>query len=180
MTTAKPKAPSGISSPAGGIKSGSNTLRPARPEFLDNELPFVVSKTRLMGYSMSEIAGHASFICVCAAYLNTDILMLRILSMGSITLSIVFQFYRAIPLWIPIRWNFLLLGINTTMTIALIVEKSRANNMPKDMEQLYEKGLFEQRGFSRVEFLRLFSKGKQYSLSKGSKIASHGSANTKL
>ena len=137
-------------------------------------------KRRIGGHSISELAGNLSFVGVCVAYLNTDILMLRVLSLGSIALSILFQYYRAIPLWIPIRWNVLLLGINTVMSFNLIYERNRANNMGKDLEKIYEDGLFHARGFSKVEFLRLFEKAQLVVLKPGERLAEDGKENRKL
>ena len=134
----------------------------------------------MAGYSLAEAAGHISFVGVCLAYLNTDIFMLRLLSMGSISLSIIFQYYRAIPLWIPIRWNALLLGINTVMTVSLILERQRANNMPSNMEVIYREGNFETRGFSKVEFLRLFAVAEKVSLKRDMKLVRDGHVNKKL
>jgi len=151
-----------------------------RQGFFNNEHPFMVSRANPAGFSLSEMSGHISFICVCAAYLNKDILMLRILSMASISLSIVFQYYRAIPLWIPIRWNTLLLGINTVMTASLILERTRADNMPADMENIYLEGHFEKRGFSKVEFLRLFEKATKVHVTKGAMLARDGQENKTL
>lgn len=163
--------------------SSSKTLlsRP-RPQskILQHDNPRMVDKTLAGGYSLSEAAGHISFVGVCIAYLNTDILMLRLLSMGSISLSIIFQYYRAIPLWIPIRWNTLLLGINTVMIASLLIEQQQADNMSPTLEIIYREGCFEKRGFSKVEFLRLFDKAKQVSFQRGTKLASDGEENKTL
>jgi hypothetical protein len=102
-------------------------------------------------------AGNSSFILALAAFCNTDMLYLRLLAMGSISLSIIFQFYRAMPLWIPIRWNVLLLAINAIMAGSLAYETHQAEYMPTDFEGLYKKAFFEQRGFNKVEFCRLFA-----------------------
>eukprot|EP00980_Cylindrotheca_fusiformis_P018642 scaffold6200_cov118-Cylindrotheca_fusiformis.AAC.4 len=101
------------------------------------------------------MAGNVSSILVLAAYTMTDILALRVISVAATTLALLFQYYRKVPLWIPIRWNVVLLLINTTMVTKLYLERQRAESMTKDMEELYEKGQFSRRGFSRVEFLRL-------------------------
>ncbi|CAB9500345.1 cNMP [Seminavis robusta] len=141
----------------------------------------MVSKTtNLTGYSVSEICGNVSFVFVCVAYLNTDILMLRVLSTGSIALSILFQYYRAIPLWIPIRWNVLLLAINSVMTVSLIAERQMANNMPGELAGTYTNGLFEARGLSKVEFVRLFSRAQKITLRKREKLAQDGQVNRRL
>jgi Popeye protein conserved region len=166
----RPTASAGIAEPA------ATKLRwwhHTHPQMVSNESNFT-------GYSISEICGNVSFVFVCIAYLNTDILRLRLLSTGSIALSILFQYYRAMPLWIPIRWNALLLAINTVMTASLIAERRRADNMPKDLEEIYHNGLFETRGFNKVEFVRLFDKASQLTFKKGEKLATDGHSNRRL
>ena len=132
------------------------------------------------GMSLSELAGNVSFICAMAAFLNTDILVLRSLVMGGIGLSIIFQYYRTFPLWIPIRWNVALLGINAIMATKLLWERHRANQMSSELEALYRDAHFEKRGFSRVEFCKLFDLGNKVQLKAGDTVARDGMENTKL
>lgn len=55
---------------------------------------------------------------------------------SGIGLSILFQFYRPQPLWIPIGWNGLFLLINASMIGLLLREKSEAANIGDDPEQV--------------------------------------------
>lgn len=55
---------------------------------------------------------------------------------SGIGLSILFQFYRPQPLWIPIGWNGLFLLINTSMIALLLKERSEAANIGDDPEQV--------------------------------------------
>lgn len=55
---------------------------------------------------------------------------------SGIGLSILFQFYRAQPLWIPISWNGLFLAINASMIALLVRERSEAANLGNDPEQV--------------------------------------------
>lgn len=137
-------------------------------------------KHRYLGVSFSELAGHASFVCVTAAFLNTDMMVLRALAMSGVTLSIIFQFYRPMPLWIPIRWNFLLLAINGAMCFILINERHQANSMPCEMEIIFREANFEKRGFSRVEFNKLFRMGKKVKYKCGEFLTQAGRENTRL
>jgi hypothetical protein len=137
-------------------------------------------KRKYLRMSVSELVGNVSFVCATVAYMNTDILELRCLVMGGISLSIIFQYYRAVPMWIPIRWNFLLLGINAAMVTSLVLERRKANRMPKELEELYMNAHFENRGFSRVEFCGMFELGKKTRLKAGDVIARDGQENTKL
>ena len=161
--------------------SAVNSLLSNLPDLLDNTNPFMNDPvTYLGGLSISELAGNLAFICVAAAYLNTEILVLRLLAMGGIGLSIVFQYYRDIPLWIPIRWNVLLLCINAAMATTLILERRRAEQMSPELARLYQLGHFENRGFSRVEFCKLFDVGTKVKLKSGDTIARDGVENVKL
>ena len=92
----------------------------------------------------------------------------------------VFQYYRAVPLWIPLKWNALLLIINGTMATALYLERRRADEMGPDLERLYEQGWFRKRGFSRVEFCRLLSQSRPRQLREGDVIAREGKPNDAL
>jgi hypothetical protein len=56
--------------------------------------------------NFSNWCGHGSFLMLALAYLESDILLLRAFSASGILLSILFQFYRPQPLWIPIRYVF--------------------------------------------------------------------------
>jgi hypothetical protein len=74
--------------------------------------------------NFSEVTGHLAFVVAAAAFLEDDILYLRAYSICSIAMSIIFQFYREIPLWIPIRWNYLFIGINAFMISLLLKDVS--------------------------------------------------------
>jgi hypothetical protein len=54
--------------------------------------------------NFSNWCGHGSFLMLALAYMESDILLLRAFSASGILLSILFQFYRPQPLWIPIRY----------------------------------------------------------------------------
>lgn len=115
------------------------------PRFI-SEKPIVIPP-----FSWSEAAGHGSFVFLALSYLENDFLWLRMYAFSGketicivtvtymflslvhvrigITLSIIFQYYREIPLWIPIRWNFLFLLINGVMIALLLKEQNDANNI---------------------------------------------------
>jgi len=131
--------------------------------------------------SLSEAAGNLSFVCVSTAYLCQDILTLRLLAMGGIFLSIVFQYYRLQPLWIPIRWNSLLLVINVGMVTVLLWERHQAEHLDPDLENLYQAGHFSRRGFGRVEFRRFMNLAAgRLELDAGTSLARQGEPNDTL
>jgi hypothetical protein len=133
-----------------------------------------------LGMTFAELAGNAGFICATAAYLNTDVLMLRGLAMSGMTLNIIFHYYRATPGLIPVRWNIWLLAINAAMVSKLLLDHHRANSMPPELEELYREAHFEKRGVSRVEFCKLFGMGKEVRYKTGDLLTRRGQKNFKL
>ena len=96
-------------------------------------------------YTLSNLAGHASFLLLAVSYLEKDFLHLRLFAASGMSLSIIFQYYREKPLWIPIRWNVLFLAINASMVAALLMERAEADHMSPDEKVLYTT-FFEKRG----------------------------------
>lgn len=112
---------------------------------------------KAFSYSYSNICGHGAFILLAASYLETDFFQLRLYAArfvifthsgtlcasnpntpcSGVTLSILFQYYRAIPLKIPIKWNSLFLLINVYMMALLLKEARDAQHMPAEQKQLY-------------------------------------------
>lgn len=85
--------------------------------------------------NLSNIAGHSSFIMLALAYMESDVLMLRVCSAGGIVLSMLFQYYRAQKLWIPISWNALFLLINGGMIALLLSERREAARLEGDSDE---------------------------------------------
>ena len=81
-------------------------------------IPFS-GKSQVVVITLSDLAGHCSFLFLSLSYLESDFLNLRLYAVSGITLSIIFQYYREKPLWIPIRWNSLFLAINCMMILYL-------------------------------------------------------------
>jgi len=104
--------------------------------------------------SLAEFAGHASFIFSALAFLEQDILNLRLFATSSICFSILFQYYRELPLWLPIKWNFLFVLINITMVGILLKDEHLASSIPVEQKEIYER-YFSAEGLPRVEFMRL-------------------------
>ena len=124
--------------------------------------------------NISEFCGNAASILTLTAYTMTDMMELRITAICATILSLTFQYYRAVPLWIPIRWNGVLLFLNLTMVSTLYLERRRAQQMSPNIEELYDKGQFQSRGFSRVEFLRLHDLASTVTLEPGKLLVKEG------
>ncbi|GMH98324.1 hypothetical protein TrVE_jg12910 [Triparma verrucosa] len=99
--------------------------------------------------------------------------------MGGISLSIVFQYFRTLPLWIPIRWNSLFLAINGFMVAFLVKERTEANRMAPWQRQLYETE-FAHMGFTEVEFCRLLETSKKLKKAKGAMVCIEGVPQDKM
>lgn len=52
--------------------------------------------------------------------------------------SIAFQYYRPQPLWIPISWNVIFLGINVGMVGLILKEESDAKEQDRDTAAIYD------------------------------------------
>ncbi|CAJ1947853.1 unnamed protein product [Cylindrotheca closterium] len=138
------------------------------------------NRKRFLDHNLSELAGNLSSFLVLAAYTMTDIFALRLVSLVATSLALVFQYYRKIPLWIPIRWNLVLVLINGAMVTKLHLERQRADSMTPTMQELFEKGHFQQRGFSKVEFLRLYELAQVVKVPPGTVVVKKGQAKHSL
>lgn len=145
------------------------------PSFISRDL----QRVPLPALSLSELAGHGAFVFLAMSYLESDFLNLRVYAFSGITLSIIFQYYREIPLWIPIRWNTFFLLINAVMIGILLKEQSDANNITADERYLYDK-CFKHKGMSQVDFLHLISMAKRLDAEKGTKLVQQDKKNTRV
>jgi len=132
------------------------------------------------GLSLSQMAGHTSFVFAIAAFSVKDILDLRCLAISSTSLAMMFQYYRPTPLVIPLQWNVFVLGINAFMATSLYLERRDAENMSDDMTELFLAGEFKRRGFNKVEFIKLLSLAKRREFKAGEVLMYEGQTNTKM
>ena len=127
-----------------------------KQRFIEVKLPGITArgKTKRVFYTLSNLAGHGSFLLLAVSYLEKDFLHLRLFAATGMSLSIIFQYYREKPLWIPIRWNLLFIMINATMTALLLKEQSDADHMSKDERELFST-FFQRRGMLSLRFRRV-------------------------
>ena len=135
-------------------------------------LPFGIG-SKSWSYSFSDLCGHGAFLMLGLSYLETEIFNLRLFAASGITLSIIFQYYRENPLWIPIRWNTMFLFINSIMIAHILKEQSDVENIPQEQMQLYD-SIFKNRGMKPVDFLHLMSIAQRHELKKGEKLVTNG------
>eukprot|EP00903_Cladosiphon_okamuranus_P009554 g9098.t1 len=104
--------------------------------------------------SLSEAAGHLSFIFLGMGFLETELLPLRVYAAAGVSASIAFQYYRPQPLWIPISWNTIFLFINVGMVGLLLKEERDAKQQDEETATLYDK-TFRESGLTAVDFMKI-------------------------
>ena len=63
--------------------------------------------------NIATIAGHLAFGLIAFSFLVRDILWLRIISILASLFSVFYNWAIPIePMWIPIGWNFVFVGLN--------------------------------------------------------------------
>ena len=134
------------------------------------QLP-ITEKT--VAYSYSNVCGHGAFVLLAVSYLETDFLRLRMYAASGISLSIMFQYYRTVPLKIPIKWNSLFLFINSYMLAILLKEANDAEQIPEDQKSLYL-ATFARYNMSAVEFYKIMNIARMQSLKKGDQLVKEG------
>ena len=120
-------------------------------------------------WTVSEAAGHGAFVALALSYSEKDVWNLRAYACSGILLNLVFQYYRAVPLWIPLRWNLVFLGINSIMFAIQAKESNDAEYIPNEMKSLYY-AVFKPLSMSKVEFSRLVDKSSVVRLAPGTKL----------
>jgi len=135
-------------------------------------VPFSIASFN-WSYTFSDLCGHGAFLMLGFSYLETEIFNLRLYAASGITLSIIFQYYREKPLWIPIRWNTMFLLINAIMIAHILKEQYDVQNIPNEQMQIYDT-VFKVRGMKPVDFLHLMSIAHRHELKKGEKLIMKG------
>ena len=132
-------------------------------------LPMVGSLT------VSEMFGHAAFLLSGTAFLDTDILNLRILSVASGGATLVFAYFHPVghPLWLPFGWNLVFMLINGGHIYRIVSERREAERLPAAALSLWH-GVFEHHGVSAVDFAKLLAAGTWATLRKGATLQQEG------
>jgi CRP-like cAMP-binding protein len=112
--------------------------------------------------------------------MSNDILQLRTVATCSIALSlVVLTFMHKVPKT-PFLWNSFYLIINLAWCTLLYYERYEADRMSDEFERIYHEGRFEQAGFSRVEFRRVFLRGTRKEFPAGHKLKAAGRSDPEL
>lgn len=136
--------------------------------------------TSLVPNKIATACGHAAFVLTGLAFVTTDILQLRLMALGGITTSMIFQYFRPQPLMLPLKWNALFFSINVVMATLLLRERMEANDMDDELVSMYQDGSFAPRGFDKVEFYRLFSLAKKQEKKEGDYLEKIGTTSNTL
>ncbi|CAM9328538.1 unnamed protein product [Laminaria digitata] len=104
--------------------------------------------------SLSEAAGHLSFMFLGMGFLETELLPLRVYAAAGVSCSIAFQYYRPQPLWLPVSWNAIFLGINAGMVALLLKDENDARQQDQDSAAIYDR-TFRESGLTAVDFMKI-------------------------
>lgn len=171
---------------ASNLRQLSSVLRgriPSPSQGLNN-LPFMTKKRRIVGLiplelSLSNAAGHLSFLLLAVSYLEKDVMMLRLGAMAGISCALFFQYFRPAPLWIPITWNAAFLVINGVMIALILKERNDAEEITVEEKDVY-RDIFLPMGLTPVEFKRLLAEGTRVELPPGETLTMNNVKNDKL
>jgi len=122
--------------------------------------------------------GHVSFLLLGYSYLTSDLLTLRALAVGGLSAAMVFQYYRDVPLWMPIRWNALFVAINVFWVVKLWYEDREAERWCTAEERaLYD------RHFSHMalaDYRTLLKSAQWRDLEVGTEVTTEGRRNSSV
>lgn len=144
-----------------------------RGAMVKNRVLKIPGSSATVPFTISQLMGHVSFLCLGLAYLETDLLNLRLYAMMGIGSSMVFQFYREAILWLPLKWNAVFFVINGCMALVLAIDRKEGESVPEEWMGLYN-GLFRARGVKAPDFIKLMNASKRVEYKKGDLIITAG------
>lgn len=129
----------------------------------------------LQGRSISEVFGHSSFLLAGTAFLDPDILNLRVLSVGAGSCNLIFSYFHPVgkPLWLPFGWNLVFMVINGGHIYRILSERWQAERLPPQALDLW-KAVFQHQGVSAVDFAKLLQAGTWTTFRKGATLQQEG------
>ena len=102
--------------------------------------------------NVATVAGHLAFGLIAFSFFVKDILYLRLVSILASLFSVFYNYVIPVePMWIPIGWNFVFVGLNLYHIAVLMYEKRPVKMNDKNTE-LYET-LFKD--MTPVEYLKV-------------------------
>jgi len=126
-------------------------------------------------FTMSNVFGHLSFVLLGYSYLTSDLLTLRALAVGGLSFAVVFQYFRAAPLWLPIRWNALFVVINAVWVAKLYYDANFAElYATEDERALYARHFAH---MSMTDFRKILQLGRWRDMERGYQMTVEGEQN---
>ena len=121
--------------------------------------------------NVATVAGHLAFGLIAFSFLVKDILYLRLVSILASLFSVFYNWVIPVePMWIPIGWNFVFVGLNL-YHIAVLVYEKRPVKMNDKNSELYET-LFKD--MTPVEYLKVSKIAEWKTLKSGEIIIKQG------
>ena len=125
--------------------------------------------------SPSEVCGHLAFLLAGTAFLDPEILNLRVLSVAAGGATLVFTFFHPIgrPLWLPFGWNVIFMAINGGHIYQILSERQAAERLPPQALELWQ-SVFAVHGVSKTNFARLLEYGTWTTFREGMTLQEEG------
>jgi CRP-like cAMP-binding protein len=116
---------------------------------------------RTLRFSLTELAGHMSFLLLGLSFAFHDILWLRSLALGAGGCMMIFNFWHpyAGTLWLPLKWNTFFLATNLVHILYLLAARYQANNLSEEERHLYNL-CFASTHLNTVDYMRLVRAGE--------------------
>ena len=131
--------------------------------------------------SPSEVCGHLAFLLAGTAFLDPEILNLRVLSVAAGGATLVFTFFHPIgrPLWLPFGWNVIFMAINGGHIYQILSERQAAERLPPQALELWQ-SVFAVHGVSKTNFARLLEYGTWTTFREGMTLQEEGRPSNSL
>lgn len=130
-----------------------------------------------MTVSLLDITGHLSFILIAVSISLRDMLALRVVSVLSGVIGIVYNYFiPAGPLWLVIFWTALFAAIHLYRITDLLRERRRVQFSDEERE-LYQTVF---RNFAPVEFMKLLNLAEWRHAEPGTELARQDQAQSEL
>lgn len=120
---------------------------------------------------MVDLVGHASFLLTAMSFYVRDMMLLRVLAIGSGLVGIGYNYFLpAGPLWLVIFWLSVFVLINIARIVGIVLER-REVAFNEEESELYETQF---KNFSPVEFMKLLRIGTWRDAKVGDLMATEG------
>ncbi|KAL7452545.1 hypothetical protein ACHAWC_007683 [Mediolabrus comicus] len=127
-------------------------------------------------FTLSECAGHASFILVAASYATEDFLQLRIMAVAGSSAMLFFSYFHphGRVLWLPLKWNLLFIAINSYRIGRVLFKRYMADQLSDELKEFRQEHLSV---VDAVDFYKLIRIAKEQVFHEGELVMIQGSTN---